>query len=71
MCLLKGIISEENYLVLYRYQDRPDDGSSNWAGIDIFWLDEKGKKEYSPSNVELALLKIIPLPIDMCIYQSL
>ena len=60
----KLIIAEENYVVLHCYQGRHGDGSGNWAGINIFRLDDKGKKEYPPSNVELALFKNIPLPMD-------
>ena len=40
----KRIISEENYVVLHCYQEWADDDRCNWAGIDIFLLDEKGKK---------------------------
>jgi predicted SnoaL-like aldol condensation-catalyzing enzyme len=38
------IISEENYVVLHCYPERSGD-NINWAGIDIFGLDEKGKKK--------------------------
>ena len=41
----KCIISEENYVVLHCYQEWPGDDSSNWADIDIFGLDEKGKDQ--------------------------
>jgi predicted SnoaL-like aldol condensation-catalyzing enzyme len=39
----KRIFAENNYVTLHCHQEWPTDKDKDWAGIDIFRLDENGK----------------------------
>lgn len=39
----KRVLAEGNYVVLHCHQEWPTDEHKNWAGIDIFRVDDAGK----------------------------